>query len=71
MKTIVSVPGIHCSSCAALIKEVSSDFPSIHDITVDLDAKKVTLDHDEGFDLETWSQEVEALDPAYTVHPLP
>lgn len=71
MHTTVSIPGIHCASCAALIKDVSSEFPSIKTIHVDVDSKIVTLDHDDSFELQTWAQEIEALDPKYTIHPLP
>lgn len=69
MRTIVSIPGMHCASCAALIKDVSGDFSSIKEVTVDIDTKNVTLDHDEGFDLQEWKKAVEALDSKYTVHP--
>lgn len=68
MNTTVSIPGIHCASCAALIKDVSSEFPSIKNINVDVDTKKVTLDHDENFDMKKWIQEIESLDPKYKVH---
>lgn len=71
MQTIVSIPGIHCASCAALIKDVSGEFPSIKTITVDIDSKKVTLDHDEGLDMQKWIQEIEALDEKYKVQSLP
>ena len=69
MQTTVSIPGIHCASCAALIKDVSSEFPSIKTIDVDIDTKKVTLDHDESFDMQKWTSEIEALDPKYKIHP--
>jgi copper chaperone CopZ len=69
MTTTVSIPGIHCASCAALIKDVSTEFPSIKNINVDVDTKKVILDHDEGFDIQKWTQEIEALDPKYKIHP--
>ncbi len=68
MQTTVSIPGIHCASCAALIKDVSSEFPSIKNISVDVDTKKVTLDHDETFDMQKWSTEIESLDPKYKIH---
>lgn len=68
--TIVSIPGMHCASCAALIKDVSSEFPSIKSINVDIDMKKVTLDHDEGFDMQKWTTEIEALDPKYKIYPV-
>ncbi len=68
MTTTVFIPGIHCVSCAALIKDVSTEFPSIKNINVDVDTKKVILDHDEGFDIQKWMQEIEALDPKYKIH---
>lgn len=68
MKTVVSIPSMHCNSCAALIKEVSSEFPAIKELQVDIESKKVTLEHDENFDLPKWSQEIEALGEEYKVH---
>lgn len=70
MQTSVSIPGIHCASCAALIKDVSSEFSAIKSAEVDIDTKKVTLDHNESFDMEKWKQEIEGLDEKYKVHPL-
>ena len=67
MQTQVSIPGIHCASCAALIKDVSSEFPAIKNIDVDIETKKVTLDHDESFDQQKWMEEIEALDEKYKV----
>ncbi len=67
MNTTVSIPGIHCPSCAALIKDVSSEFPAIKQIDVDVNTKKVTLDHDENFDMQQWTTEIEALDEKYKV----
>lgn len=71
MKTTVSIPGIHCASCASLIKDVSGDFPSIQRVDVDVDAKKVTIDHDDRFAFDDWKKEIESLNPDYAVHPLP
>ncbi len=71
MLTIVSIPGIHCSGCASLIKDVTADFASIESVDIDLNTKRVTLDHDEGFDLQAWQEEIEALDPKYKIHPVP
>ncbi len=68
MTTTVSIPGIHCLACSALIKDVSTEFPAIKHVDVDIDTKKVTLDHDESFDMQKWSEEIEALDPKYKVH---
>ena len=71
MTTTVSIPGIHCPSCAALIKDVSSEFSAIKNVDVDIETKKVILDHDDSFDMQKWTQEIEALDEKYKIHPLP
>jgi len=68
--TTVSIPGIHCDSCAALIKDVSSDFPSISLVTVDTESKQVTLEHDDVFDRKKWTTEIEGLGDAYKVFPV-
>ncbi len=70
MQTTVSIPGIHCASCAALIKDVSSEFPAIKQAEVDIETKKVTIDHDDGFDMKKWTEEIEALDPKYKILPV-
>ncbi len=69
--TEVSIPGIHCASCAALIKDVSSEFPEITNVAVDVESKKVTLEHDDSFDISTWKAEIEALGGTYKVTPVP
>ena len=67
MQTIVSIPGIHCASCAELIKDVSSDFPEIAKVDVNIDAKTVTLNAENGFDIDPWKKEIEALGDTYAV----
>jgi len=71
MFTVVSIPGIHCASCAAMIKDVSSEFPEIKNVAVDVQTKHVILDHAEGFDIEKWRAEIESLGDAYKVLPVP
>lgn len=67
MKTIFSIPGMHCESCVSLIKEVSSDFPSIQNIDIQLGTKKVEIEHAESFDRNLWIKEVEGLGDTYKV----
>ncbi|MEK7524278.1 MAG: heavy-metal-associated domain-containing protein [Patescibacteria group bacterium] len=67
MKTIFSIPGMHCESCVSLIKEVSSDFPSIQKLDVQLETKKVEIEHAESFDKNLWIKEVEGLGDTYKV----
>ncbi len=69
--TVVSIPGIHCASCAALIEDVSAECKSIRKVTVDIKSKKVTIDHDDTFEVKKWTEQIESLDPAYNVLPLP
>ena len=65
--TTVSIPGIHCSGCASLIQDVSSEFPNVESVRVDLATKQVTLTHTPAFNLTKWKEEIEAIDPKYTV----
>lgn len=67
MKTTVTIPGMHCNSCATLVKDVSGEIPSIQNVDVDLETKEVTLEHDKDFDLKTWSEEIESLGTEYKV----
>lgn len=71
MQTVVSIPGIHCASCAALIKDVSSEFPQIQRVDVGVDTKKVTLEHGNDFNISKWSKEIESLGDTYKIHPSP
>ena len=59
---------MHCESCAMLIKDVSSEFPAIKNVHVDLQTKNVTLEHEEGLPLAEWITEIETLGDAYKVH---
>ncbi len=67
MRTTVSIPGIHCEGCSRLIQDVSSDFPEIQTVDVDINAKTVTLDHSDDFDFDAWKREIESLDGRYRV----
>lgn len=67
METTISIPGMHCHACAVLVTEVSEEFPSVHGVDVNLETKKVTLDHDESLDLAAWTKEIESLGKEYKV----
>ena len=67
MKTTVKIPGMHCHSCVVLVTEVSEESPGVQSVTVSLDSKEVTLDHDDNFDLVAWIQEIESLGDDYKV----
>lgn len=67
MHTTVSIPGIRCHACETLIRDVSGDFPTISSVTVDIPAKKVALEHDDGFNLTVWAKAIGELGPQYRV----
>jgi copper chaperone CopZ len=64
----VSIPGMHCESCASLIRDVSADYPAISSLNIDLKTKNVTIEAADGFDLQDWKKAVEELGPTYAVH---
>ncbi|OGJ59106.1 hypothetical protein A2881_03510 [Candidatus Peribacteria bacterium RIFCSPHIGHO2_01_FULL_55_13] len=67
MQTTISIPGMHCASCATLIKDVSSEFPQIQKADVNVETKIVTIEHAEDFDFAAWKTEIEALGDTYKV----
>lgn len=67
MKTVVSVPGLHCNSCTLLVKDVSSEFPAIKDVNINLTTKRVEIDHTDDLDITAWTKAVEALGEQYAV----
>ena len=58
---------MHWASCLLLVKDVSSEFTEIQNVHVDLETKKVFLEHMDDFDLQNWISEIEALGEAYKV----
>jgi len=50
-----------------MIKEVSTEFPAIQKIDVDLKTKIVVLEHTDEFSLGVWTQEIESLGDDYKV----
>lgn len=67
MKTVISIPGMSCGSCAKLVTEVSNEFPSVSATEVDMNTKKVSVEHGEDFDLNAWIKEIEGLGDEYKV----
>lgn len=68
--TVVSIPGIHCGSCAVLIKDISAEFPQIQKVDVNVNAKKVSIEHGGDFDFAKWKREIESLGDTYKIHPI-
>lgn len=45
-KTILNVDGMSCEHCVKAIKKAVGALPGVSDVTVDLSAKTVAVDHD-------------------------
>lgn len=67
LSTTISIPGMHCASCATLIKDVSSGFSAIRRVEADLQKKTVTIAHDASFDFQAWKRAIEELGDAYKI----
>lgn len=67
LSTTIHIPGMHCTSCVALIKDISAAFPSIAKVDVDLTTKRVALEHADDFDFAKWKAEIESLGDTYKV----
>ena len=59
MKTIFTVTGTHCHSCAELIKDVCSDFPEIKKCEVDFKTGKTVIEHEGKIDFKKLKKEIE------------
>lgn len=70
MQTTVSIPGIHCILCEALVRDASLSFPAIRSVDIDPQEKSVTIAHKKQFNLRMWSRAIQALNPAFRVVPL-
>ena len=60
-QTIVTVPEIVCDGCATSIKKALGNVKGISAVEVDVEAKKVTVNHDENISREAI---INALDRA-------
>lgn len=45
--TIFTAPEIECGGCASAIKKSVGTVPGVSDVQVDVEAKRVTVSHDE------------------------
>lgn len=45
-KTVLNVDGMSCEHCVKAIKKAVGAIPGVSDVTVDLSAKTVTVEHD-------------------------
>ncbi len=66
MTTVLTISGIHCSSCKLLISEVLKDVAGVTTAVVDESTGKVTVKHDSTVRPDALKREVETL-KEYTV----
>lgn len=66
MTTVLTISGIHCSSCKLLISEVLKDMAGVTKAEVDESTSKVTVEHDSTVMPDALKREIEAL-TEYTV----
>lgn len=67
MHTTVAIPGICCDSCVRVIRSVSSLYPQILHLNIDLTSKRVMLRHTEEFDEAAWAALLEERGEKYKI----
>jgi copper chaperone len=63
--TILNVEGMSCSHCVNAVEKAVGALDGVSEVNVDLDSKKVTVDHDEKVTLESIKNAIE--DQGYDV----
>ena len=61
LSTTISIQGMHCASCKALIEDVAGDIEGITSCTVDLKNKTAAVEHTEKKNIEELKKEIESL----------
>lgn len=60
-KTTLSIKGMHCASCKALIEDVAGDIKGIKSCIVDLKGGTAAVEHAEKKDIEELKKEIESI----------
>ena len=66
MKTLITIRGMHCGSCKALIEDVCQDIAGVTACKVDLNKENAEVEHESTLNLNLLKQEIEGLGQ-YTV----
>jgi len=66
MKTLITIRGMHCGSCKALIEDVCQDITGVTACEVDLKKENAEVEHESTLNLQLLKQEIEGLGQ-YTV----
>ena len=67
MITKIKISGMHCHSCAALIKDVCSDIKGIKSCQVDFASGEGTVEHEDSDDLNELKKEIKKLGQGYEI----
>ncbi len=60
-KTTITIKGIRCKSCKALIENVCKDIPGVIKCAVDFKTGKTAVEHDSSIDWKRFKKEIEEL----------
>ncbi len=66
MKTTITIRGMHCGSCKALIEDASKDGTGVTACVVDLKKGNAEVEHESTLNIDLLKQEIEGLGQ-YTV----
>ena len=67
MITKIKVTGMHCQSCASLIKDVCKDVKGIKSCQIDSKTGEGEVEYNEPGDLEELKKEIEKLGQGYKI----
>ena len=61
MEQTIKIEGMHCSGCAARVKNALNSIPGVRDVSVDLNAKSATIFADAPLDLSLLAEKIDLL----------
>lgn len=61
MKTTLTIKGMHCESCKALIEDVCKEIPGAISCKVDYKTGKTIVEHEKEFNFKRFKKEIEGL----------
>lgn len=67
MITKIKITGMHCQSCANLIKDVCSDVKGIKSCSIDAETGEGEVEHGGPADLDELKKEIEKLGQGYKI----
>ena len=60
-KTSLHISGMHCASCAVLIRKSLEEVPGVHSANVNYANEQALIEHDETCQVESFSKAVEKV----------